>query len=330
MAQLAAYLDNLYILITVSTIATTRASLAAVFNPSYSTLVLHPGKSELWTPDIYRYNHGAEVLGTAIGSLPFRERFLATKLSHWVDHVALLRPLSLQERQLLFRFCVVPTLGHLPRTLRSHEPPLMAIWERADSYVLAEMQCYAASPAPSLVELKRLVALPMCYGGFGIQQYQTTVSITYTSAKAASLLHLSHLGLLPPSDSPPPDLRAALRTMYTEQAAALRADLPIAYHSTYDDHCNKSSYAFLTVCPTTKATTLTDTEFQLGCLVRCFNAGRTGRCSCNASRAVPGHDLVCIRAGAERTLRHEGVKGLFQDSFQRSCSYSTLSLLLIN
>ena len=118
--------------------------------------------------------------------------------------------------------------------------------------------------------------------------------------------------------------------MYTEQAAALRADLPVAYHSTYDDHCNKSSYAFLTVCPTTKAMTLTDTEFQLGCLVRCFNAGRTGRCSCNAARAVPGHDLVCVRAGAERTLRHEGVKGLFQDSFQRSCSYSTLSLLLIN
>ena len=94
-----------------------------------------------------------------------------------------------------------------------------------------------------MILYSRLVALPMCYGGFGIQQYQTTVSITYTSAKAASLLHLFHLGLLPPSDLPPPDLRAALRTMYSEQAAALRADLPIAYHSTYDDHCNKSSNA---------------------------------------------------------------------------------------
>ena len=126
-AQLVAYLDNLYILITVSTIATTRASLAAVFNPSYSTLVLHPGKSELWTHDLYRYNHGAEVLGTAIDSLSFREKFMATKVSHWADHIALLRPLSLQDRQLLFRFCVVSKLGHFPRTLRSDEPPMMAI-----------------------------------------------------------------------------------------------------------------------------------------------------------------------------------------------------------
>ena len=138
----------------------------------------------------------------------------------------------------------------------------------------------------------------MCNGGFGIQQYQTTVSITYTSAKAASLLHLSQLGLLPPSDLPTLDLRVALRAMYTAQAAAVRADLPAAYHSTFDDHCNQSSYAFLTVCPTTLDLTLTDTEFQVGCHVRCYNAGRTGRCSCNASNAVPGHDLVCVKAGA--------------------------------
>ena len=149
------------------------------------------------------------------------------------------------------------------------------------------------------------------------------MSITYTSAKAASLLYLSQLGLLPPSDLPPPDLRAALRAMYTEQAAAVRADLPAAYHSTFDDRCNQSS--FLTVCPTTPDLTLTDTEFQVGCHVRCYNAGRTGRCSCNASNAVPGHDLVCVKAGAKRTGRHERVRGLLRDSFQHSgaqvCEY---------
>ena len=154
------------------------------------------------------------------------------------------------------------------------------------------LRCFAA---PGLVELKRLVALPMCYGGFGIQQYQTTVSITYTSAKAASLLHLSHLGLLPSSDLPPPDLRAALRTMYTEQAAAFRADLPVAYHSTYDDHCNKSSYAFLTVCPTTKAMTLTDTEFQLGCIARCFDAGHT----------IPGFTIRHLKTPARPLLQRK-------------------------
>ena len=43
-----------------------------------------------------------------------------------------------------------------------------------------------------------------------------------------------------------------------------------------------------------------------------------GRCSCSASNAVPCHDLVCVKAGAERTRRHECVKCLIRDSFQRS------------
>ena len=72
------------------------------------------------------------------------------------------------------------------------------------------------------------------------------------------------------------------------------------------------------MCPTTFDLTLTDTEFQVGCCVRCYNAGRIGRCSCDASNAVPGHDLVCVNAGAERTGRHEHVKGLLRDSFQQS------------
>ena len=74
------------------------------------------------------------------------------------------------------------------------------------------------------------------------------------------------------------------------------------------------------MCPTTLDLTLTDTAFQVGCHVRCYNAGRTGRCSRNASNAVPGHDLVCVKARAERTRRHERVKSLLRDSFQRSGS----------
>ena len=35
---------------------------------------------------------------------------------------------------------------------------MMAIWERADSSAVAEMQCYTASLAPGLVEFKNLVA----------------------------------------------------------------------------------------------------------------------------------------------------------------------------
>ena len=59
------------------------------------------------------------------------------------------------------------------RTLRSDEPPMMAIWERADSCAVAEVQCNAASSASSLVEFKRLVGLLMFSGGFGIQQCQS-------------------------------------------------------------------------------------------------------------------------------------------------------------
>ena len=103
---------------------------------------------------------------------------------------------------------------------------------------------------------------------------------------------------------PRSDQRAILQAMYTRLASDLREDLPAAYRSTFDDHCNPSSYAFLTVCPTTEDLILSDTEVQLAWQIRRFNSGRAGRCSCNSSAAVPGDDLVCVLAGPERPKRH--------------------------
>ena len=96
--------------------------------------------------------------------------------------------------------------------------------------------------------------------------------------------------------------------------------VPAAYRSTFDDHCNPSSYAFLTVCPTTEDLILSDTEVQLAWQIRSFNSGRAGRCSCNSSAAVPGHDLVCVLAGPERTKRHERVKYCLYQAFLASGS----------
>jgi hypothetical protein len=281
---------------------------------------LHPGKSELFTPALYHSSGGAEVLGTAIGSLPYRSKFLTTKVSHWADFIALLRDLPLQSRQLLFRFCVYTKIVHLTRTLQSSEPAMLAIWKRADSYADAELQSYLGSPVAGLVEFKRLTALPLNVGGFGIPQFQTIVSTTYTSARAASLHHLAWLKLLTPSTSAPPDQRALLRAMYSGLVAALREDLPATYRSTLDDHCNSSSYAFLLVCPTSSDLILSDKEFQLGVQVRAFNAGRSGRCSCNSSAAAPGHDLSCVLAASARTKKHEFVKGRLQQGFLASGS----------
>ena len=84
-------------------------------------MVLGPDKAELITPDLYRSTHGAEILGTAIGSLAFRGKFLTAKVSKWADCITLLRCLRLQIRQLLFRHSVYPKLTHLTRTLRSEE-----------------------------------------------------------------------------------------------------------------------------------------------------------------------------------------------------------------
>jgi hypothetical protein len=107
--------------------------------------------------------------------------------------------------------------------------------------------------------------------------------------------------------------------MNTQLASAVREDLPATYRSTFDDHCSKSSYAFLTVCPTSRDLTLTDEDVQLGCLSRGFNSGLTGRCSCNAP-AAPGHDLVCALAGSVRTGKHEYIKGCAKRAFEESGS----------
>ena len=50
MAQIVAYLDNLYILTKSHAMAAAKTSLAAVFKPSFSAMVLDPDKAELFTP----------------------------------------------------------------------------------------------------------------------------------------------------------------------------------------------------------------------------------------------------------------------------------------
>ena len=71
------------------------------------------------------------------------------------------------------------------------------LWARADSYADTELQSYIASPLPCLVEFKRITALPMSNGGFGIPHFHIIVPTTYPSARAASFYQLTKLGLLP-------------------------------------------------------------------------------------------------------------------------------------
>ena len=106
---------------------------------------------------------------------------------------------------------------------------MLDLWARADSYADTELQSYTASPVPSLIEFKRLTALPMSNGGFGIPRFHIIVPTTYPSARAASLYQLTKLGLLPPSEMPRSYQRAILQVMYNTLASDLREELPAAY-----------------------------------------------------------------------------------------------------
>ena len=200
---------------------------------------------------------------------------------------------------------------------------MLDLWVRADSYADMELQSYIASPVPSLVECKRLTALPISNGGFGIPQFHIIVPTTYPSTRAAPLYQLTKLGLLPLSEMPRSDQRAIVQAMYTRLTSDLREELSTAYRSTLDDHFNPFSYgeSLLTVCSTrcsTKYLILSDTEVQLGWQIRGFNSRRAVRCSCNSSAAVPGHELVCVLAGPERTKRHERVEYCLYQAFLAS------------
>ena len=217
------------------------------------------------TPAIYSHRRGAEVSGTAIGSVPYRKKFLDSKLREFDGRLALIRGLPLQQRQLLLRYCVVTTLIHLTRTLRSDDPSIimMEVWARANALVDAELASLLSSPVEGLVPLPLLTQLPMCLGGFGVPHYQTIVPSAYTSASSAVHQFLGKIGLRAPLHSVPPSHKDLLKLMHAQMAVAVRTALPIQYHSTLDDHCNTYSYVFLTACPTSPDLMMTDAEYRV-------------------------------------------------------------------
>lgn len=200
---------------------------------------------------------------------------------------------------------------------------MQSLWATVDDRVVSEVQEYISAPNQCPVDIRSLTALPLKLGGFGYPSYNTLVTITYPLAKAQSLHLLGFLGLRPAMTIQPPAQRTVLNPIYAVQAAAIRAALPEAYRSLFDDHNSPSSYAFLLQSPSSEAFVLSDADFRFGCLARAHVSGFKGRCNCGASADIPNHDLCCPLAGPYRTRKSYFVRNCLMRGLQLSGAHVT-------
>ena len=180
-----AYLDDANILIKRITADRVLNIIQPIFSSPYSTLRLNSTKTRTFDSSIYEARHpGIEILGSKLGNVNARQTFLNKKIDTLSANIQLLSSLPLQQRQLLFRFCIVPTPLHLIRTLKSSEPPMLQTWIRADGIIDREFRLYLYGPNADIIDMNLLRSLPLKLGGFGNPSYTTLVTTSIPSLKS--------------------------------------------------------------------------------------------------------------------------------------------------
>jgi hypothetical protein len=76
--------------------------------------------------------------------------------------------------------------------------------------------------------------------------------------------------------------------------------------------------SLLTCLPISATSCLSDTEFRVGCWIRCFRSGYTGLCNCSTPACTPSHDLSCRLAQVARTKKHYAITHIFGRAFELS------------
>jgi hypothetical protein len=303
-------------------------------NHAHTYLILNRDKERTISSTIFSGRKGAEVFGSAIGSPSFRNKFLNDFLISYSSNLDALNTLpNIQDRQLLFRYCVQPKTSYLTRTIDptgSTSDPNMILdtYRKFQQLHVDFFGPFIASPNHSFADFNTILSLPLKKGGFGVPNVQTIAPIAYATSLDESNYFLSRLNcrltlssMIVPEKHPLPQ-KARLKPIYEDLFQQIKNSLPLRYHSTLDDHCNPSSYAFLTTPPSVENPnfTLKNSVMAFATMDRSFISPYHGFCKCGAT-ADPCHDLNCKFSVSHRTACHESLKNVFEHAYHRTGSF---------
>ena len=342
-ANITAYLDDVNLYSSSLHTDTLHTIMSNVLDKS--SLKLNIDKKQIVSNLIFTKSNGNIINGCPIGTISFREKFIHQKYLELLkdfDKINLLP--SIQDKQLLVRFCIAPKMSFFSRSINPFDisgnisPKIMERYSNIDELFFNFFVPFVASNSNRLsntiIDFNALLFLPLKLGGFGIPSLHTIVPTAYQTSYEESMYYLHKIGfntqsnLLNPQvtvvSNKPIDQKSRLfNNIYLPKYESIKSSIPEKYLSSFEDHSNSLSYAFLLTSPVPNNTlfTLSNSEFIFAITDRAFISPFDGRCLCNISNAEPGHDMNCKLTMPFRMQCHESLKTVFERAFQCCGSY---------
>ncbi|KAL2073950.1 hypothetical protein VTL71DRAFT_11276 [Oculimacula yallundae] len=259
---------------------------------------------------------GLKVLGTFIGPLRPRRKFLQAKASDLSKALDALKDLPKQHALLLLRGSVQLLLRHLQRQLFSDDMP--DLWAYIDRIIRVAVQRLIAreSGGKPLVRIACL-SIPVREGGLGISQHELLAPRLYLAAREACRPILNDIcpSIYPLNTGQPPEPTAqeVYRLVNTELAAKLA---PLLDKDSIRSELENASYLgryWLRVLPTNKHNTLADSTVTEAIRTRLLLPIKPPLLPCSIYGKYPkiGREDVCRGAERRWIIRHNQVTRAF-------------------
>lgn len=301
---------------------------------------------------------GVATLGGWVGG-PCNETGLASQLvvdevQRFRSRLPLLQRLTVQEQLCLIRYCLVPTTGHLLRTLHPVVSRRGALeFDSAVSEALGALCGNAfTSVSHATPTSDAALQLPIRLGGVGLTSHVTLAGWAHTASRILSQSVLRERGLgsdlqsdhgvrydqlcIAASialDCDPDVLRSAqptilrhlqrtlLEVVHEENWFTLFNSLPDSSRTLLLDNSGRIGRRWLGLIPTSAATTLPDDVVRFGLRTTMLTPlaetrASTGTCLCG-KESNAFHYLACDRSSNIRTNRHNRVRDALQPALRR-------------
>ena len=256
---------------------------------------------------------GVNLLGTAVGTVAYRETFLRRKVETLLRKIRQVLRLPKQAAFLLLRECVAPTLLHLLRCLDSTD--LDEQWQRATAALQDAARSLAA--VPLLDEAARaLINLPFRHGGFGLPDYgfiqpHARVASSELVEEFEAFLDIFHH---PPTREDLLSMRvpSGLRQAYKELAESVMEGLEDHRRIAMVENASQLGSAWARMIPIYPARVLTDRQISSGLGNRLLISSETAdQCNSCHQPALFQHGDVCeVRRRAPGQARHNAFRDL--------------------
>jgi hypothetical protein len=311
LATIIAYLDDIYILNKDNKPLVCTATQALKNSP----VVLNPQKSMEESIQTVR-QQGLKTLGTYIGPLNTRRKFLLGKLRSLSTALEKINTLPLQHLLLLLKGSVHLLLRHLLRQLNPEN--LQDLWEKADKVIHNLVAAVASRPGASqpynLNKISTLlISIPAKEGGLGIPNHQDLAKGLYQAAKSSAKTYLAHALHLTQQQEIVRTAQEVLKETNQQNLQLLQQQLSTSQTKARQENASYLGRQWLQILPNQKPNQLADSETTEALRTRLlvFQQQHNTPCSyCGAFTNI-GHEDVCKGATRKWIVRHNQVTRAF-------------------